>query len=114
MRNHSKTEYTNFAYTFYHNVKISKNTMAMINGNENSKLFIKCKRHIKHKDACSQSEKSSILMNMRMQISMPNANYIVCLRKIRINLSYNIFKAIKNYYIAALAAAMQARNNQSN
>ncbi|OUC49507.1 hypothetical protein D917_05333 [Trichinella nativa] len=88
--------------------KVHKNTMAMINGNENAvslqqsrviniQLYsILSLKKIKHKDACSQSKvkvfisnatfimKSSEYSFMRMQISVKNANYIARLRKINI------------------------------
>ncbi|KRY32691.1 hypothetical protein T01_4830 [Trichinella spiralis] len=92
---------------FLHN-KVQKNTMAMINGNENSvnlqqsrviniQLYsIPSLKKIKHKDACSQSKVKVFISNvtstkknseysfMRMQMSVQNANYIARLRKINI------------------------------
>ncbi|XP_003373627.1 putative 30S ribosomal protein S20 [Trichinella spiralis] len=88
--------------------KVQKNTMAMINGNENSvnlqqsrviniQLYsIPSLKKIKHKDACSQSKVKVFISNvtstkknseysfMRMQMSVQNANYIARLRKINI------------------------------
>ncbi|KRZ88684.1 hypothetical protein T08_9518 [Trichinella sp. T8] len=98
MRNHSKIE-----LRFLHIIlrplvekdKVHKNTMAMINGNENAVNLQQSRgsshkyptlqytiiEKIKHKDACSQSK--------------------------------FLIELIEHYYISVQAAAMQARNYQS-